>query len=125
MGKYTKLQERILAGSSDNNIAFVNLCQLLYRLGFVERIKGDHHIFIRDDVEEIINIQPKRHKAKPYQVKQIRRIRCRLSMADGETYRAVSVCLNGVNLIGYWINHNITLIKTLTKHWRKFPYYLG
>lgn len=42
-------------------------------LGFAERIKGDHFIYSRADVAEIINIQPATGgKAKPYQVKQIR-----------------------------------------------------
>ena len=44
-------------------------------LGFKERIKGAHHIFTKDGVAEIINIQPlKDGKAKAYQVKQIRGI---------------------------------------------------
>jgi hypothetical protein len=37
------------------------------------RIKGDHHIFFKQGVEEIINIQPIRKLAKNYQVKQIRK----------------------------------------------------
>lgn len=40
--------------------------------GFDERIRGDHHIFTRPGVEEILNLQPKGAKAKPYQVKQVR-----------------------------------------------------
>lgn len=50
------------------------LCQLPVRLGFVERGKGDHHIFTRDGTDEIINAQPKGSKAEAYQVKQIRNI---------------------------------------------------
>ncbi len=43
--------------------------------GFSERIKGDHYIFFREGIEEIINLQPlKDGKAKPYQVKQTRSI---------------------------------------------------
>ncbi|OHE32307.1 MAG: toxin HicA [Syntrophus sp. RIFOXYC2_FULL_54_9] len=57
---------------SDANVSFDALCGLLKRLGFKERIKGDHHIFTKDDVEEILNIQPKDVKGKPYQVKQVR-----------------------------------------------------
>jgi hypothetical protein len=41
-------------------------------LAFEERTKGDHHIFSRAGVEEIVNVQPKGAMAKPYQVKQIR-----------------------------------------------------
>ena len=41
--------------------------------GFFERIKGDHHIFYKEGIEEIINLQPlKDGKAKAYQVKQVR-----------------------------------------------------
>ncbi|MES1942671.1 hypothetical protein PC39_01050 [Salinisphaera sp. PC39] len=74
MGKYTKLQRKILAGGSDTNLEFSALCQLLLRLGFDERVRGSHHIFTRRDVEEILNLQPKGSKAKPYQVKQVRAI---------------------------------------------------
>ncbi len=74
MGKYTNLRYKILAGGSDNNIEFAELCHLLTRLGFDERVKGDHHIFTFDGINEIINLQPKGSKAKGYQVKQIRNI---------------------------------------------------
>ena len=74
MGKYSKLREKILAGSADSNIEFAELCKLLGRLGFDERIRGDHHIFTRNDVAEIINLQPKGKKAKTYQVRQVRNI---------------------------------------------------
>ena len=69
MGKYSKLRESILMGNADGNIEFSALCQLLVRLGFSERIKGGHHIFTRDDVAEIINLQSKGSQAKSYQVK--------------------------------------------------------
>lgn len=84
MGKYSKLREKILAGASDQNIDFGSLCHLLKRLGFDERIKGDHHIFTRQDVAEIINIQPREGKAKPYQVKQVRDILVKYRL--GESY---------------------------------------
>ena len=50
------------------------MCQLLRSLGFRERIRGDHHIFVKEGIEEILNLQPKGGKAKPYQVKQVRKI---------------------------------------------------
>ncbi len=65
---------KILRGTSDKNIPFNNLRTLLKAFEFSERIKGDHHIYTRDDIAEIINIQPLGSKAKPYQVKQIRAI---------------------------------------------------
>lgn len=74
MGKYAKLREKILTGGADGNIEFSELCHLLNRLGFTERVKGGHHIFTQDGVGEIINLQPKSNKAKPYQVKQVRGI---------------------------------------------------
>jgi hypothetical protein len=69
-----KLLDRILRGTSDANIPFDGLCRLLRRLGFEERVRGDHHIFTKDGVEEILNLQPKGAKAKPYQVKQVRNV---------------------------------------------------
>ena len=47
---------------------------LLKRLGFSERIRGDHYIFTRDGVAEILNLQPVGHSAKAYQVKQVRKV---------------------------------------------------
>ena len=38
------------------------------------RIRGSHHIFTRERVEEILNLQPKGAKAKSYQVKQVRNV---------------------------------------------------
>jgi predicted RNA binding protein YcfA (HicA-like mRNA interferase family) len=72
MGKWNKLRQKILLGDSDANIAFDDLCHLLRRLGFSERISGSHHIFSQNGVEEIINIQPKGRVAKTYRVGQVR-----------------------------------------------------
>ncbi|RFF30360.1 type II toxin-antitoxin system HicA family toxin [Wenzhouxiangella sediminis] len=74
MGKYAKLREKILSGASDANVNFDELCRFLKRMGFSERIKGSHHIFSHDGIPDILNLQPKGGKAKPYQVKQIRRV---------------------------------------------------
>ncbi len=74
MGKYEKLFEKILTGKSDQNIDFNELLNLLLNLGFEQRIKGSHHIFFSEDLDEIINIQPIGNKAKAYQIKQIRTI---------------------------------------------------
>lgn len=72
MGEHEKLYQHILLRRSDSNVPFAGLCALLKRLGFEERIKGDHHIFTASDVDEILNLQPKGGKSKPYQVKQVR-----------------------------------------------------
>ena len=54
MSKHDKLLERILRGTSDANIPFDGLCQLLRRLGFDTRVRGSHHIFYRQGIEEIL-----------------------------------------------------------------------
>lgn len=74
MSKHEKLLIQILRGTSDANIPFDGLCNLLKYLGFEERIKGSHHIFIKVGVEEILNLQPKGGRSKPYQIKQVRNV---------------------------------------------------
>jgi len=67
--------DKVLSGLSDKNIRFEDLRKLLLSLDFEERIKGDHHIFTRVDILEILNIQSLRDgKAKAYQVEQVRNI---------------------------------------------------
>lgn len=83
MGRHEKFLERILHATSDTNISFVELCKSLKQLGFEERVRGDHHIFVKEGIEEILNLQPKGSKAKPYQVKQVRNDR-RLKMVRYE-----------------------------------------
>ncbi|MEO0927808.1 MAG: type II toxin-antitoxin system HicA family toxin [Cyanobacteria bacterium J06643_13] len=62
----------------------LRICQLLRKLSFAERIRGDHYIFTKNDVVEIINIQPINNKAKSYQVKQIRKIILKYSLGDND-----------------------------------------
>lgn len=84
MPRRDKILDTLLRGTSDANIAFSDLCSLLKRLGFAERVRGDHHIFTRDDVAEILNLQPKQAKAKPYQVKQVRTVILRYRLAGDD-----------------------------------------
>ena len=74
MSKYDKLLVQILRGTSDANISFDDLCNFLKKMGFEERIRGSHHVFAKDNIEEILNIQPKGSQSKPYQVKQVRNV---------------------------------------------------
>ncbi len=74
MGKYDKLIIQILRGTSDANISFDELCNLLKRLGFDERIRGSHHMFRRKGIIEKINLQRDSSKAKAYQVRQVRNV---------------------------------------------------
>ena len=72
MGKHEKLIYKILTGRQDASIRFAEAVSLMKALGFSLRIKGSHHVFYQEGVEEIINMQPDGSKTKPYQVKQIR-----------------------------------------------------
>jgi predicted RNA binding protein YcfA (HicA-like mRNA interferase family) len=74
MSKTEKTLRRIMAGTADANIPFDDLCHVLRDLGFTKRVRGSHHIFARRDVEEIVKLQPRRGKAKPYQVRRIREL---------------------------------------------------
>ena len=56
----------------------------MIRLGFEERVRGDHHIFVKENIAEIINLQPKGSKAKPYQVKQVRSILTKYMLGDAD-----------------------------------------
>jgi hypothetical protein len=42
-----KTLEKVLSGQSDANINFSDLKNLILGLGFKERIKGDHFIYIQ------------------------------------------------------------------------------
>ena len=69
-----KILEKLLRGESDANIRFDELCHLLQTRGFRMRVSGSHHIFTRPGVMERINLQREGAKAKPYQVRQVRKI---------------------------------------------------
>ncbi len=74
MSQHEKLLLQILRGKSDANIRFDDLCQFLHHLGFDERTRGSHHIFRKEGIEDKINLQHDGNKAKPYQVRQVRRV---------------------------------------------------
>lgn len=81
MSKHEKTLLQILRGASDSNVAFDELRSLLRHLGFDERIRGSHHIFTKEEVGEILNLQPIGAKAKAYQVKQVRSVILRYKLA--------------------------------------------
>ena len=72
MGEYQQRLLTILRGASDANIGFEDLCNLLRRLGFEERVRGSHHLFRKSGIEEMLNLQRDGNKAKSYQVRQVR-----------------------------------------------------
>jgi hypothetical protein len=83
MSKRQKQLEKVLLGRSDHTIEFEERCDTLVYLGFTLRINGSHHIFTRDGIEEILNLQPRNHEAKAYQVKQVRDIILRYRLWSG------------------------------------------
>jgi predicted RNA binding protein YcfA (HicA-like mRNA interferase family) len=78
------LARRILSGRSDANIGFAELRRLLLTLGFSERVRGSHHVYVRDGVDELINLQRAGAQAKPYQVRQVRAVLRRYELIGGE-----------------------------------------
>lgn len=82
MGRYEKLLLTVLSVRSDTNIELDELRRLLTRLGFVERIRGSHHIFRKSGIEERPNLQNTGGKAKPYQVKQVREIIIKYKLSE-------------------------------------------
>lgn len=69
-----KILEKLLRGESDTNMRFDEICQILQAKGFRMRISGSHHIFTKSGVMERINLQREGSKAKPYEVRQVRKI---------------------------------------------------
>ncbi len=80
MDRDERLRRRILDGRSDANVRFEDLRRFLLRLGFVERTRGSHHIFRRQGVRELVNLQRDDSQAKPYQVRQVRMIVLKYSL---------------------------------------------
>lgn len=73
MSREEKLLERLRDYRQDQGWEFIELCNLLQRLGFEMRITGSHHFFRRPDLRDAINLQPQSGCAKPYQVRQLRK----------------------------------------------------
>ena len=78
-----KLLLEILLFKNNKSIKFKDLCSVLEYLGFQNRIKGDHFIYYKKGIDEIINIQPDKNMAKPYQIKQIRNILLKYKLIGG------------------------------------------
>ena len=71
MSKFDKLKLKILDGKSDANVNFEDLRNLLLNPGFVERIKGSHHGYRKEEIAEKPNLQRDGSKARSYQVRQV------------------------------------------------------
>ncbi len=84
MSRYEKLIFQILRGTSDANISFADIIKVLRYFGFEIRVKGSHHVFRKNGIEEKPNLQKDGSKAKPYQVKQVRNIILKYKLGDEE-----------------------------------------
>jgi predicted RNA binding protein YcfA (HicA-like mRNA interferase family) len=62
---------RKLARGALQNVAFTDMVNLVEGFGFrLARKAGSHHIFVRPEVPELVNLQNVKGEAKPYQVRQ-------------------------------------------------------
>lgn len=73
MSREEKQLERLRDFQRDHSGEFSELCALLQRLGFEMRISGSHHFFRHPGMRDVINLQPQSGRAKPYQVRQVRK----------------------------------------------------
>ncbi len=74
MRRHERLLQTLLRGQSDANIRWADLRALLLYLGFSERVRGSHHLFDKEGVVEIVNLQSRGGQVKPYQVRQVRNL---------------------------------------------------
>jgi HicA toxin of bacterial toxin-antitoxin, len=64
-----KLFKKILSGS--DNIRFDDVVAVMEAFGFhLKRINGSHHIFKREGIPKLLNLQSCNGKAKSYQIRQ-------------------------------------------------------
>lgn len=83
MSKFEKTVFKILSGTSDNNLLFKELVNVLKHFNFSERIKGSHPIFYKNNIEEILNIQKNKDgNSKAYQVKQVRELMLKYKLTN-------------------------------------------
>ena len=81
MARSERIRKNALGGGSDANIRFDDLRSLLFSVGFGEHRRGSHHLFSRPSVAERVNLQREGSHAKPYQVRQVRRILLKYELA--------------------------------------------
>ncbi|MHB1702509.1 MAG: type II toxin-antitoxin system HicA family toxin [Acidobacteriaceae bacterium] len=69
--KPSRLLLRLRSGAV-TNVGFSDAQLLLEALGFEEvRVTGSHHVYVRLDVPEQLNLQDRQGQAKPYQLRQL------------------------------------------------------
>ena len=68
--KSLKLLQKLLAGPQ--NVRFAEAVACAKAFGFqLDRVTGSHHIFVHQNISELLNLQNVKGKAKAYQVKQL------------------------------------------------------
>ena len=84
--KPDQLFRRITRGSLQN-VRFEDRRNLLEAFGFeLRRVRGSHHVFVRQGIPELLSMQNVNGQAKPYQIRQFLRLveRYALSAEDRE-----------------------------------------
>ena len=69
-----RLLARLVQGDLQN-ASFADFRNLIEAFGFeLRRTSGSHHVFVRADVPALLSLQSVRGRAKPYQIRQFRRL---------------------------------------------------
>ena len=84
MNRHEHLLRRILRGGADANIRFDELRALMTYLDFEERVRGSHHVYRKRGIPEKVNLQRDDGHAKPYQVRQVRRLALKYQLGSDE-----------------------------------------
>ncbi len=84
MSKHERLLQIILRGRSDASVRFSDLRALMQHLGFEERVRGSHHLYRRQGIAEKVNLQRDGGNAKPYQVRQVRRLILKYKLGEDD-----------------------------------------
>lgn len=68
--KKLKLLQKLLV--NQKNVKFADAVACAKAFGFrFDRVSGSHHIFVHDNIRELVNLQNVKGKSKPYQIKQL------------------------------------------------------
>lgn len=71
--KKRKLLQKAL--TAPKNFRFDDMVTLAEAFGFrLPRTNGSHHVFVHDEMSELLNLQEVKGKAKPYQISQFLRL---------------------------------------------------
>jgi hypothetical protein len=71
VGSKRKLLTKVLSGSGNDRFADLVAFAKAFGFGFAPgHTSGSHHIFGHPELRELLNLQAKAGKAKPYQIRQ-------------------------------------------------------